>query len=83
MANKHNTTQFSGESSSQSRLKSVLDIRIVPGHPQGAWVECYNNSFNEEAQEGIAEVFIVYELHFDNLKSVCKCFMLIKENTLI
>ena len=64
MANKQNSTQFSRELPSQSRLKSVLDIRIVPGHPQGAWVECYNNSFNEQAQEGIAEVFINFYVYF-------------------
>ena len=55
MANKQNPRRRSKEPS-QSRLKNVLDIRIVPGDPQGTWVECYNNSFDEQAQEGIAEV---------------------------
>jgi len=39
-----------------TKSKNVLDIRMVPGDPQGAWVECYNNSYEEEAQEGVAEV---------------------------
>ncbi|XP_066927397.1 uncharacterized protein [Clytia hemisphaerica] len=46
----------------QSKLKNVLDVRVIPGHPQQAWVECYDHSFDEEAQEGIAELH-AHEIH--------------------
>ena len=36
--------------------KSVLDIRMVPGHPHRAWIECYKNTYDEDAQVGMAEV---------------------------
>lgn len=40
----------------KNKSKNVLDIRIVPGHPNGAWVECYKNTYDIDAQAGIAEV---------------------------
>lgn len=41
--------------------KNVLDIRMVSGNPQGAWIECYNNTFDEDAQAGIAEYYAQVE----------------------
>ena len=38
--------------------KDVLDIRIVPGDPNNAWIECYQNTYDEDAMVGVAEVSI-------------------------
>jgi len=43
------------DSMKPSKAKDILDIRMVPGHPNHAWIECYNNSFDLNAQVGIAE----------------------------
>lgn len=47
----------------QCRQKNVLDIRIVPGDPHGAWVECYDNTYDEHAQIGKAEEY-ASEIHY-------------------
>lgn len=48
------------------KSKDVLDIRIVPGDPNQAWIECYDNAFDEYAQKGMAEVV---ELEFEVVKT--------------
>jgi len=60
--NTKTTTTGRKQQLAQSKLKNVLDVRVIPGHPQKAWVECYDHSFDEEAQEGIAELH-AHEIH--------------------
>ena len=48
--------------------KSALDIRIVPGHPHPAWIECYANTYDENAQSGIAEVHLCFSLSLESFK---------------
>ena len=42
--------------STTPKAKDVLDIRIVPGNPNNAWIECYQNTYDEDAIVGVAEV---------------------------
>ena len=37
------------------KTKNVLDIRIVPGNPNNAWIECYENTYDLHAKIGNAE----------------------------
>ena len=48
------------------KAKDVLDIRIVPGNPNNAWIECYQNTYDEDAVVGTAEIKAKEETQKDN-----------------